>query len=156
MKVAQCSYNQAGTTIRVNLVFDNKAFAFIHPPLSKDTEDDFIRLIGDSIAALQSASSQPAFFIKRVVKDGDHFKIFCSNGFLIDEALIIPSSQQAFPKERIKISETEQLPSYLKLSTDFLNKINERVPAFEDEARKKMPAVEETTTFRETIEDTQT
>lgn len=156
MKFAQCTYNQAGTTINLNLAFDNKAFIFIHPPLSPEGEDDLIRLIGDSIAAVwQKEVSTPSFFIKRIIREDQNFKLFCTDGFLIDEALILSSSQQAFAKERIKISETEQLPTRLKLSTDFLKQINDRLPEFEDEARKKMPQID-MSAAKETVKEEST
>lgn len=140
MKIAQCTYNQAGINVSVSLGFDTKAFEFIYPILSKEEEDDFIRQICDSIAAATPKESpEKSFFIKRVLRMGTHITLFCTDGLLIDTGFTLPVTQQAFAKERIKITDPEQPPAKFRLSSDMQKAINERYPAFEEFARKHMP-----------------
>lgn len=139
MKIAQCTYTQAGVEIVLNLYFDSKAFEFIHPVMSREQEDGFLRLACDSIAAaLPRGKIEKHLYIKRIFKqlDTEHLRIFCTDGFLIDNALSIPLSPQAYSSERVKLSETDQLPILLKLSNDLLKSMNERLPSFEEEAIK--------------------
>lgn len=142
MKTAQCKYNHAGTEVAISLYFDTKAFEFISPALTESDQDDFIRLIGDSVAAdMPKENSGRFLYIKRVTRDTNTntLTLFCSDGYLIDQHFTLPISQQAFAKERIKITEIDQLPPRLKLTADFIKLINARLPAFEEEAHKHQP-----------------
>lgn len=140
MKVAYCKYNQAGTEITLNLCFDNKAFEFISPALSPADEEEFIRTIGDSIAAISAKETRDRwFYIKRALRKQNIITLFCTDSLLIDSQLTLTISQQAFAKERIKITDSEQLPSRIKLSNDLLKQISERLIGFDEQARKEMP-----------------
>jgi len=139
MKTAQCKYSLAGIEITLSVYFDLKSFDFITPPVDKN-EEDFIRLVCDSIAAaMPKENSGKHFYIKRVLKYSNNhtLKILCTDGFLVDSALIVPISQQAFSKERIKISDIEQLPTRLKFSNALFKNINDRLTLFEEEARNE-------------------
>src|SRR5262249_44921053 len=136
-------YTPLNIDISVNIYFDLKAFDFIKPTLNSEQEDQLIRQISDSMAAaMLKDASEKYYYIKRVIRytASPNLKIFCTNGFLIDTALVIPIVEQAFPQERIKIVEIEQLPTRHKLSNDILKMMNERLHSFEDEVRKDIAA----------------
>jgi len=140
MKAAQCKYTKAGTDITLNVYFDNKAFELITPLPSKQQEEHFIRLTCDSIAAtLSHEQTKKNFYIKRMIQsDEHHYLLFCTDGLLMDDALSVIISQQAYANERITITDINQLPAQFKLNNDLINKINSRLPLFENEARKKI------------------
>jgi hypothetical protein len=141
MKTAQFRYTHANGDIFVGIYFDLKAFEFISPPMNKEEEEDFIRLICDSLAAAMTKDSpEKNFYIKRVIRNtaSNTLKMLCTDGFLIDTGLALPISQQAFSRERIKLSDIEQLPSRAKLSIEVLKNINDRLPQFEEEVRKEL------------------
>lgn len=153
MKTALCKYTLAGSEMTLGVYFDLKSFDFITPPMSKDEEEDFIRLVCDSLAAaMPKESSGKYFYIKRVLKysGNNTLKFLCTDGFLVDSALVVPISQQAFSKERIKISDIEQLPTRLKFSNELLKNINDRLTLFEDEAKKEF-GQEKTVVAREAV-----
>ncbi|MBX3709850.1 MAG: hypothetical protein KIT56_05355 [Gammaproteobacteria bacterium] len=139
MKAARCKYIQAGTELSVSVYFDLKVFEWINPPLNKTEEEDFIRLICDSLAAiLPTEHTERNFYIKRVLRypATNTLTLLCTDGFLIDNALIVPISQQAFSHERIQLSEVEQLPSRLKLRSEILKNMSDRLASFEEQAKK--------------------
>ncbi len=106
MKTAQFRYIQTSLDISVNIYFDLKVFEFIKPPLDAFGEDQFIRQISDSIAAaMPKENAENHFYIKRAIRHAktNQLKLFCTNGFLIDTALLIPIVEQAFADERIKM-----------------------------------------------------
>lgn len=160
MKVAYCKYNQAGTELTLNLCFDNKAFEFIRPALTPADEEELIRTIGDSLAAISPKETRDRwFYVKRALRKQDTLTLFCTDCLLIDSQLTLTVSQQAFAKERIKITDSEQLPSRIKLSNELLKQISERLIGFDEQARKEMPAekqeeVKETQKQDETIQTT--
>lgn len=139
MKIAQCKYTKSGMEGTLHAYFDSKAFDFILPAMSKEQEDDFIRTTCDSIAAsMPHDNNEKHFYIKRIYKPdaSDTLKVLCTDGFLIDDALTVPISHQAFANERIKITASDQLPLRFKISNDLLTLINDRLPLFEQEAKK--------------------
>lgn len=137
MKTAHSKYTQPGLAITLNIYFDSKAFDFITPAMTHEQEEDFIRLICDSIeAALPRESSEKHFYIKCILRINNNLKFLITDGFMTDNSLIIPVSQQAYAKERIKVAEMEQLPTRLKLNNDLIKNMNDKLPLFEDEARK--------------------
>lgn len=139
MKTAQCKYPLAGMDVNLGLYFDPKAFDFIRPPMGKDEEDDFIRLICDSFAAaMPKVNADKNFYIKRALKNPEKniLTLLCTDGFLLDDDLILPISQQAYSKERIKIGDIDQLPSRLGFSIEMLKNINDKLSLFEEQALK--------------------
>src|SRR5438045_1541710 len=107
MKTAQCKYVQAGVEINLTLYFDIKAFDFITPIMNNTQEEEFIHLTCDSMAtALPRENTEKYFYIKRIYKSSDakHLHILCTDGFLIDEALSILITPQAYANERIKLN----------------------------------------------------
>lgn len=139
MKTAQFRYTQTNLDISIHIYFDLKAFDFIKPPLNADQEDQLIRQISDSIAAaMPKDTTEKHFYIKRAVRytSSSQLKLFCTDGFLMDIALAIPITEQAFAKERINIVEVEQLPTRFKFSNETLKVMNDRLPLFEEEIRK--------------------
>jgi hypothetical protein len=140
MKIAQCKYAKAGVEISLNLYFDLKVFEFINPVMNLTQEEELIRLTCDSFeAALPKENATKNFYIKRIVKVlDDRLRLFCSDGFLIDDALTLRISPQAYSSERIKLSEVDQLPIHFKLSNDLLKTMNDRLPLFEEMARKNI------------------
>ena len=88
---------------------------------------------------MPSEKLKKKLFIKRIYKINDHhLKLLCTDGFLIDNALNVPTSHQAYSKERIEITQAEQLPSQLKLSNELLHTMNDKLPLFEIDARINM------------------
>ncbi|VVC75112.1 hypothetical protein AQUSIP_03880 [Aquicella siphonis] len=151
MKTALCKYTHAGADLTVAIYFDNKAFEFLTPPLSSEEEDALIRLIGDSMAAaMPKDSAEKHFYVKRVLRYPQSIKLLCTDGFMIDSALILPVSQQAFATERIRIAEVEQLPARLKLTNETIKNINDRLPLFEEAARRDFSQVK-AAAARETV-----
>lgn len=137
MKTAQGKYNQAGTEITLNIYFDLKVFDLISPSMANEEENEFIRVIYDSLAAaLPQQTTEKTIYIKRIIKQSSNvLKLLCTDGFLIDDALSIPTSQQAFAKERIKITDINQLPTRLNFSNDLLKNIHDKLSLFEKEIR---------------------
>lgn len=151
MKTALCRYTHAGVNLTLAIYFDLKAFEFITPSLSGEEEDDFIRIIGDSMAAaMPKDNAEKHFYIKRVLRYPQSIKLLCTDGFMIDSSLDLPVSQQAFAKERIKITDVDQLPAHLKLNNEIIKNINARLPLFEETARRDFAKIT-TTTARETV-----
>jgi len=137
MKIAQCTYSQAGVKIHLCLYFDLKAFDEMTPRMNDAQEDEFMRLVCDSIAAaLPRENIEKHIYIKRILRFGHHLKMLCTDGLLVDSALTLPISQQAYSSERIQITETDQLPSRLKMSNDLLKNINAKLPSFEQDVRQ--------------------
>ncbi len=139
MKTAQFRYTHTNLDISIHIYFDLKVFEFIKPPLDAAGEDQFILQISDSMAAaMPKEGAEEHFYIKRVIRDAktNQLKLFCTDGFLIDTALLIPIVEQAFANERIKIIEVEQLPTRFHFSNDIIKIMNDRMSLFEEEVRK--------------------
>lgn len=134
MKIAQCTYTQAGVEISLSIYFDLKAFDLIAFAQS----EELMRLACDSIAAaLPRENMEKHFYIKRLVKiSNERLMIFCTDGFLVDDALVIPASQQAYANERIRLNEIDHLPLQFRLNNDLLKSMNDRLSAFEEETKK--------------------
>lgn len=140
MKTAFCIHTKAGIEISLNLYFDPKAFNCIVPSLTTTQEDELIRLVSDSISeALPIENAEKHFYIKRVFKTVQSLKLLCTDGFLVDSTLDLALSKQAYPAERVKISEMDQLPSHIKLSNEVVRSLNQKTSLFEEETRKLTP-----------------
>lgn len=153
MQTASGKYTFGGVNITISIYFDLKVFALISPPMKPHEETNFIRLICDSLAAATPKdSAEKHFYIKRVTKNTTNhtLKLLCTDGFLIDTALIIPITQQAFSEERIKIGEVDQLPSRLNLSNEVIKNVTHRLSLFEEEAQKEM-GLNKVTPNKETV-----
>jgi hypothetical protein len=149
MKIAQCKYNHSGTQISVDIYFDSKAFELLRPTLDKQEEEKFLRLVCDSLAAsMPKENIEKQFFIKRILRDSQNntLMLLCTDGFLVDSALTIPITQQAFSQERVHITETEQLPSRFRLSAEILKNIQDKLASFEEKAESLAPAAKITAT----------
>lgn len=144
MQTAQGTYTLAGRNLTIHLYFDLKAFDLLRPALTAQDTPDLIYLLWDSLAAaMPPYLTEKYFYIMRVLKNDTEqsIKLFCSDGILIDSALVLPMSRQAFSRERIKITETDRLPTRFNLSAELIRQMNKRLPLFEEEARRDFPTL---------------
>lgn len=139
MKTAHCKYNFANQEMIVDVYFEPKAFDLILPTLTNEAQDDLIRKICDSMAnAMPKDNLETRYYVKKVFQElaSSKIKLLCTDGFLVDSTLVIALNQQPFSKERISITDVDQVPSRFRLSNEILKTLNDRLPWFEEEVRK--------------------